>query len=123
MPRKPKKPCKYQGCPKLTEGLFCDDHKQKESRRYNKYRRDPDSNKRYGTQWRKIRTRYITANPLCEICRESGRLTPADTVHHRIPLADGGTNEWGNLQALCSPCHSRIHMTELNQSRVFENRD
>jgi len=109
MPTRPKKPCKHPGCPNLTDGSYCQQHQQAENRRYNKYQRAPASRSRYGTQWRKIRTRYITANPLCELCKQAGRFTPADTVHHKRKLADGGTNDWENLQALCSPCHSRLH--------------
>lgn len=26
MPRKPMKPCKHPGCPKLTEGFYCEEH-------------------------------------------------------------------------------------------------
>jgi 5-methylcytosine-specific restriction protein A len=109
MPSKPKKPCKYQGCPKLTDGLFCEDHKQTENHRYNHYQRDPASGKRYGRAWRQIRAAFLSANPLCEICKREGKLTPADTVHHKKKLADGGNNYWGNLQSLCHSCHSRLH--------------
>jgi 5-methylcytosine-specific restriction protein A len=116
VPRKPKRPCAYGGCPNLTDGYYCADHTKTVAKQYNQFKRDPATNKRYGTQWRKIRTRYIAANPLCEICKESGRLTAADTIHHKRKLTDGGTNDRENLQALCHSCHSRIHMTENNQS-------
>jgi 5-methylcytosine-specific restriction protein A len=109
MPRKPQKPCKFQGCPNLTDGAFCEQHKQTENQRYNRYQRDPDHAKRYGTQWRKIRARYIAAHPLCELCKSEGWLTPAEQVHHKVKVADGGSNDWENLQALCQSCHSRIH--------------
>jgi len=109
MPYKPKKPCKFSGCPKLTHGSYCDEHEQTENRRYNKYQRDPESKKRYGSQWKKIRDRYIKTNPLCELCKESGKYTPADTVHHKQKLSDGGTHDTANLQALCHSCHNRIH--------------
>ena len=28
MPRKPKRPCSYPGCPKLTDGRFCEEHQK-----------------------------------------------------------------------------------------------
>jgi len=43
------------------------------------------------------------------MCKSDGRLTPATTVHHKVKLADGGTSDWSNLQALCRECHSRLH--------------
>lgn len=29
MPRKPKKPCAYPGCPNLTDGRYCPEHQSK----------------------------------------------------------------------------------------------
>lgn len=41
MPRKPKKPCVYSGCPNLTEGRYCPEHMSKVNSEYEKYGRDP----------------------------------------------------------------------------------
>ena len=109
MPRKPKKPCAFPDCPNLTHGKYCELHKQTDNRRYNKYQRDPAINKRYGSEWKKIRNRYIKLNPLCELCKERGRFVPAELVHHKVELEDGGTHDDDNLQSLCKSCHSRIH--------------
>ena len=40
-----------------------------------------------------------------EACSE---LTPAQEVHHILPLSRGGTHDDSNLMALCKPCHSEI---------------
>jgi len=109
MPKKPKRPCSQAGCPNLTDGRFCASHAKAEAKRYDKYDRDPKHNKRYGSGWRKIRAMFLAWKPLCEICEGEGRLVTATTVHHVKPLADGGTHDFSNLQALCHPCHSRIH--------------
>lgn len=108
MPRKPKRPCSHPGCPKLTDGRFCEEHQRKEEARYNKHQRDPDTRKRYGRTWKRIRDRYIAAHPLCESCQQEGKLTPAQEVHHIQPLSQGGTNAVNNLMSLCSSCHSAI---------------
>ena len=93
----------------LTDtGRFCVEHTKVENKNYNKYQRNPESNKRYGRAWKKIRDRYIKAHPLCEECQKDGRLTPAEEVHHIIPLSKGGSNEYSNLMSLCKSCHSRI---------------
>lgn len=112
MPRKPKKPCRYPGCPNLTDESYCPDHKRLVAARYNRYERTPEMKKSYNGVWPAIRRRYITAHPLCEMCRREGRITPAAEVHHILPLADGGTHDPENLMALCKPCHSRITATE-----------
>ena len=108
MPKKPKRPCSYPGCPELTDDIYCESHKSLINRNYNKYERDSASNKRYGRAWKRIRDRYIKAHPLCEECKKHGRLMPAEEVHHILPLSKGGGNESSNLMSLCKSCHSRI---------------
>jgi len=117
MPHKPKKPCSYPGCPALTDGRFCVVHAKQDAREYEKYRRDPDTRKRYGREWKRIRNRYIAAHPLCEQCLRNGRLTPSEEVHHVKPLSVGGTHDEENLMALCSSCHSGITLAENNKKR------
>ena len=112
MPYKAKKPCAYRGCRELTSERYCGSHKKLEAKQYDKYRRSPSHKKRYGSSWRKIRNAFMKANPLCEICLEEGILTPSTQAHHKRKVADGGTNDWENLQALCGSCHSRLHAKE-----------
>ena len=76
MPRKPKRPCSYPGCPNLTDGQYCKEHEAAARRQYNKYERSADVNKKYGRAWKRIRDRYAAAHPLCEMCLKEGRLTP-----------------------------------------------
>jgi 5-methylcytosine-specific restriction protein A len=103
------KPCAYPGCPNLTQGRYCEEHAKAEAKRYNKHERDPESGKRYGRAWKQLRAAFLAANPLCEMCKQDGRLTPATLVHHKQKLTCGGTNDAENLMALCGECHSRLH--------------
>jgi 5-methylcytosine-specific restriction protein A len=109
IPRKLKHPCAFSGCPALTDGRFCDQHKQTENRRYNKYQRHPGNAKRYGKDWNRISKAYRQAHPLCELCEAVGRIVPAECVHHKRKVADGGGNERSNLQSLCQACHAKLH--------------
>ncbi|MDA3835225.1 MAG: hypothetical protein PF495_17710 [Spirochaetales bacterium] len=54
MPYKPKRPCSHPGCPRLTDGRYCEEHAKLAARTYERYKRNPDSKKRYGYAWRKI---------------------------------------------------------------------
>ena len=63
MPRKPKRPCSYPGCPNLTDGRFCEEHAKEEARRYEHYDRDPATKRRYGRAWKRIRDSYAAAHP------------------------------------------------------------
>ena len=49
VPTKPKRPCSYPGCPKLTDGRFCEEHAKAEAKRYEKYDRDPGVAHTHGT--------------------------------------------------------------------------
>ncbi len=109
IPYKPKRACAYTGCSRLAEsGKYCIEHQKERNKQYNKFERDPESNKRYGRAWKRIRDRYINLHPLCEECKRNGILTPAEEVHHIKPLSKGGGNERSNLMSLCKSCHSRI---------------
>lgn len=110
MPRKPKKPCSYPGCPELTDDRYCEKHRTLENRNYNKYQRDPESNKRYGRSWKRVRDRYIRLHPFCEECERQGQLTKAEEVHHIIPLSRGGTHNTDNLLTVCRSCHNKFHI-------------
>ena len=109
MPRKPKKPCAFPGCPKLTEGKYCEEHRKVAAKRYETEERDPATRTRYGSAWRKVRKAYAEQHPLCEECLKAGRYVPVEHVHHKTPLAEGGTNDFSNLMSLCKSCHSKIH--------------
>ncbi len=109
MPRKPKRPCSYQGCPNLTYERFCEEHKREENKRYEKYERPYDAHKRYGRAWKAVRDSYVREHPLCEVCFKNGLLIPAEHVHHIKPISEGGGNNKSNLMSVCKSCHSKIH--------------
>ena len=111
MPRKPKRPCRYSGCPNLTnrKSGYCEKHEKLMQRHYERFARGYRQHERYGSVWRKIRDRHLAREPLCEMCRERGRFVAATLVHHIKPLGDGGTHDENNLMSLCVSCHERIH--------------
>lgn len=108
MPRKPKHPCAYPGCPLLTDGCYCEEHQKVMNRQYEKYGRSKEEKRQYGYRWKKLRAAYISQHPLCEQCLKEGRVTKAEEVHHIVPLSHGGKHEFSNLMSLCKSCHSRI---------------
>lgn len=67
-----------------------------------------------GRPWRRLRARILSANPLCVHCEREGRVTAATEVDHRVPLAQGGTDDPGNLDPVCAECHARKTASEAS---------
>jgi 5-methylcytosine-specific restriction protein A len=59
----------------------------------------------YGRAHDLMRKRVLFEEPLCRICQAADRVTRAMIADHRIPKAEGGTDDRTNYQALCRPCH------------------
>jgi len=55
--------------------------------------------------------------PLCEACQRHGRVTLATERDHRVPLAEGGTDDDDNIQALCADCHREKTLAEALRGR------
>ena len=81
LPRRPKRPCSYPGCPKLTDGRFCEEHAKVEAQRYERYERDPATKRRYGRAWKRIRDKYVQQHPFCELCYKKGQLVEIGRAH------------------------------------------
>lgn len=101
MPRKPKRPCRYPGCPNLSDGVYCEVHRAL-------FTRENAASRGYGSQWRTARTRFLRIHPLCAECMKQGKLTPATVVDHIIPHRGDKKLFWdeSNWQALCESCHN-----------------
>jgi 5-methylcytosine-specific restriction protein A len=102
MPSLNAKVCAYAGCRAVVHG-------QSRCQRHAKaaWHSTSSSERGYGAQWRKRRERVLRRdNYLCVPCAESGRVTPAHAVDHKIARAEGGTEDDSNLQAICRSCHA-----------------
>ncbi len=63
--------------------------------------------------WRKVAKLHKQLNPLCVMCEQAGRITPATVTDHPIPINEGGSKwDWDNLQSLCDRCHAIKSATE-----------
>lgn len=108
MPRKALRPCRHSGCPNLTDGLYCTEHKPMHPDR-------PSASKRgYSSKWQKISRAYLRRNPLCVCCQTKGKFVAATVVDHIVPHKGDEKLFWdrNNWQALCKPCHDRKTLTE-----------
>ena len=112
MPRKPKKPCGYPGCPELIEPneRYCRYHKKQIKREYDK-NRETAAQRGYDSRWQKYRKWYLKRHPLCVNFHECGNM--ATVVDHIIPVSKGGSF-WdpNNHQPMCKSCHDKKTMKE-----------
>lgn len=91
--------CMIPGCPGLSyEHGYCSEHMYlyKQSKR--------STTKPYGPDWYKISRKFLSDNPICELCGAK-----AEVSHHIVERSDGGEDIPDNLMALCSKCHNKIH--------------
>ena len=114
MPRKPKRPCAYPGCPELVDGGYCEKHKKLVTEQYNKYGRDDFTKNFYKSPtWKIVRKRHLEQQPFCVECLKKGKTNKAVIVDHIVPIKDGGSRyDESNLQSLCWSCHSRKSVEE-----------
>ena len=119
MPAKPLKPCAVPGCPNLTQGRYCEQHKHKEQkdkaerhRYYDEHIRDQKARDFYHSkEWQRVRQAALTRDKhLCKHCLRNNRITPADMVHHIIEIKRDWSRrlDLDNLISLCNSCHNKI---------------
>ena len=107
MPQKPKRPCRYPGCPGLCEQgqVFCKDHRMYSDDRM----RGGASARGYDARWREARAIFLKQHPLCAFCQAEGKIVPATVVDHIIPHRGDQRLFWDqtNWESLCKECHDK----------------
>ncbi len=104
MPHRLALPCRQPGCPNLN----CQVHTVERQDV-----RPPAAVRGYDYRWQRLRLMFLRAHPICQC--EDGCTQAATDVHHKVPLDEGGKNEWDNLQALCHSHHSKKTAREHGQ--------
>ena len=106
MPKHPKRPCRYPGCPNLCEsGTYCPEHSAESPDRL----RGSAAERGYDAKWRRARKLFLQRHPLCANCLSQGIVTPATVVDHIVPHRGDHRLFWDeqNWQPLCKACHDR----------------
>jgi 5-methylcytosine-specific restriction enzyme A len=106
MPWKPKRPCRFPGCPGLSStGNVCDKHLEaaKAERQAYDHGRGTPSQRGYGAAWRKVRAVVLARDGYT--CTAVGCGAPAAEVDHRLARHLGGSEDESNLTSLCRAHH------------------
>ena len=94
MPYRAPTACNQPPCPYLA-------FKDGRCKQHQRAPRPSPTRRGYGPKWKKIRDEHLLMEPRCRACG-----TQATDVDHVIPKRLGGSDDHGNLQSLCHPCHS-----------------
>jgi 5-methylcytosine-specific restriction protein A len=105
----PPKKCLVTGCHAraLPGNSRCETHRLKS---WSNAPPRPDLRTR---EWTKLSKERRAAFPICEV---PGCTRPSTSTDHVIPVSEGGTAEWGNLQALCTPHHREKTLRESHRA-------
>lgn len=95
-------------------------------RYYDRYKRDQDAKRFYNSAaWRLAREEALQRDHYtCQPCLRRGMLTPADTVHHLVPIetAPEKALDLDNLEPICQACHNKEHPERGAGERQGEER-
>ena len=122
MPSAAPRPCKHSGCGRLVLDVsgYCTQHQsEKYNGRFGDARRGSRHARGYGTEWdRKRRIILRRDNGLCQVCLQKGFVQEGNTVDHKVPKAEGGTDDDSNLQTICDDCHKEKTAQEALRGRL-----
>jgi len=110
MPAKPARPCRYPGCPHLTndKSSYCTEHKRETSRRYERERGSAAA-RGYDRRWQRASKLYLAEHPLCALCakKDPPAVRAAVLVDHTVPHRGNYASFWDedNWQPACKECH------------------
>lgn len=109
------RPCGEPGCNQLTRTGYCEQHVRTstDTRRVYDANRTPKVKAFYQSkEWKQLRLMILAQdNHLCQMCLKAGRVTRANTVHHKIEVRDDWSKRLSpeNCESVCPACHNRIH--------------
>jgi len=115
MTNNPLRPCRKPGCKVLHRNRsgYCDHHAKEDYKRYAYLdaARESAHNRGYDATWKRLRTMQLNEEPLCRMCKEKGKLTPAVLVDHINSIEERPDLrlDQGNRQSLCRSCHDSKH--------------
>ena len=111
MATRPKRPCKFPGCPKLTTAKhgYCPTHKKSTDKSYELTRETATQRGYTKRVWQNLRKLILNAHPLCRDPFHNHKRYTESVAATEVDHIDGDrtNNAMENLQPLCKHCHSR----------------
>ncbi|APX83806.1 hypothetical protein BV511_03110 [Methylorubrum extorquens] len=98
-----------------ASGRGSDADRQARAREFDQRRRaESEARALYGTsRWQRRRAGQLRLEPLCRACKSEGLIVAATVADHVVPHRGSVVAFWcGELQSLCTSCHSRAKQAE-----------
>jgi 5-methylcytosine-specific restriction protein A len=124
-PFAPPHPCAERGCPALVHGKpRCPAHMSAYWKRKQDARPAGLTKFYQSTAWKRLRAVKRAQDPLCEMCKAEGRVTPVEQVDHIERVVDRPDLALvlENLRSLCFSHHSRRTMQDMNRDGITRRR-
>jgi len=64
--------------------------------------------------WSRKSVQFLKAHPICQKCG----IVSSTVTHHKIPRRLSGTDDEGNLMAVCSKCHKKLDSEIMMKERI-----
>lgn len=116
MAQAPGTACRHRGCTEIVHGSYCQAHRiegRRPSDQAADARRGSARERGYDTRWEHFRAWFLNqpGNQVCAVCMSQCRVTPAELVHHILPVKERPDLRLtaSNCQSLCRACHEVIH--------------
>jgi len=93
-------PPRLCGHPKCRTPLHCTQHQAAPWRTLER----PSVHRIRGRELQRRRARLFARQPWCVLCLKDGKYTRPTIRDHIVPLAEGGTEDASNEQAICQTC-------------------
>ena len=104
-----KRTCSLPGCPNLTEGGPCAQHRKAAYKAQDEHR-GSSSQRGYGARHRRWRAVILARDPVCvdPLGRHPGEPRASVVADHIVPLLEGGGWAFTNGRGLCVNCHEAV---------------
>lgn len=111
-----KRRCPEPGCPELTEGGRCKQHRYTAHERHASSERQKEHGGWYSKKaWRDFRAWFVSKHPLCVQCKLDGRATPVDQVDHIFGREE--QPQWALTEEACqSLCYGHHTQKTVRQT-------
>lgn len=107
--------CLWPRCGERVKHGYCTKHEKSRKKLPGRRIDNRTAHQRgYDITWQRFRWDYMRHHHDCEWCGE-----PAQELHHKVPLKDGGEPyDVNNVVALCRVCHRLVHERLERESKI-----